>query len=182
LVQDLLSQNASVTVLDLPKADWARLPSSVKKVKADILSKKQLEGSFKGVEIVYHLAARTDIDGKTLDDYKVNFDGTKNVIDEASKVPSLKRFVFYSTQLVVGLFNETRFIDESEPFRTKTAYGHSKIAGEKVVTKICGNKKIPFTIIRPTSVYGPWGEAPYREFFKAIKEKNTSMLGKLVIW
>ncbi len=54
-----------------------------------------------------------------------------NLIEECAGAGSVERFVFYSTQLVVGLFNETRFIDETEPYRTKTAYGESKIEGEQ---------------------------------------------------
>jgi nucleoside-diphosphate-sugar epimerase len=86
---------------------------------------------------------------------------------------------------VVGLFNETRFIDETEPYRTKTHYGQSKIEGEKVVTEYCVKAHMPYTIIRPTSVYGPWGEAPYRAFFQTIKKRRYFHVGKannLVSW
>lgn len=148
------------------------------------MDKASLQGVFKGVDIIYHLAARTDIDGKSLDDYAVNFEGTQNVIVEASKNKP-ERFVFYSTQLVVGLFNETRFIDESEPYKTKTHYGQSKIEGENIVKKYARKYHMDYTIIRPTSVYGPWGEAPYKEFFKAIKNRRYLHVGKaanLVSW
>lgn len=185
LVEDLLGAGAKVTVLDLPTGHWERVPNKVKQIKADILQKSDLTGSMNGIDIVYHLAARTDIDGTKLHDYRVNFEGTQNLIEEATETKRLERFVFYSTQLVVGLFNETRCIDENEPYRTKTAYGQSKIEGEKVVKKLCQKAGIPFTIIRPTSVYGPWGEAPYKAFFLAIKNRRYFHVGKannLVSW
>ena len=174
-----------MAVLDLPTADWDRLPDKASRIKADIMDKDSLRGSLKGVNIIYHLAARTDIDGKSLADYSVNFDGTRNLIEEVRKSKSMERFVFYSTQLVVGLFNETRFIDETEPYRTKTYYGQSKIEGEKIVKKYCEKVSLPYTIIRPTSVYGPWGEAPYRAFFQTIKRKRYFHVGKannMVSW
>lgn len=185
-IGELIAQGATVTALDLSTADWAKLPQKgVKCIEADILDASSLRGTTKDIDIIYHLAARTDIDGKTIEDYRVNYEGTKNLIDEASKNKNLERFVFYSTQLVVGLFNETRFIDETEPYRTKTAYGESKIEGEKVVKKYCERAKIDYTIIRPTSVYGPWGEAPFRQFFQTIKRHRYFHVGKagnLVSW
>lgn len=177
LTLDLLKRGAKVVVLDLPTADWSRLPKDVVRVKADILNRQSFSGRLEGIEIVYHLAARTDLDGKDLKDYSVNFDGTKNVILEAQKSGKLQRFVFYSTQLVVGIFNETRFIDESEPYRTKTVYGQSKIEGEKVVKKYCKKYGVPYTTIRPTSVYGPWGGEPYKAFFATIKKGRYFHVG-----
>lgn len=178
LIAELLNQGATVVALDLPTADWSSLPKSVRRISADILDKKSLVGAFDAVNIVYHLAARTDLDGKKLSDYAVNYEGTKNVFVEASKNRSISRFVFYSTQLVVGLFNEKRFIDENEPYRTNTVYGQSKIEGEKIVKKLSTKSGVDYTIIRPTSVYGPAGGAPYKDFFKTIKGGKYFHVGR----
>jgi nucleoside-diphosphate-sugar epimerase len=185
LVADLIARGAVVTVLDLPGANWHNLPGGVAQVRADLLDGPSLHGAADGMQIVYHLAARTDIDSTVVDDYAVNFDGTEALIAECVRSGSVRRFVFYSTQLVVGLFNEARFIDESEPYRTKTAYGQSKILGEQAVIRLCEEAGIAYTILRPTSVYGPWGETPYREFFRAIKRRRYFHVGRadnLVSW
>ena len=185
LVTQLLAGGAAVTVLDLAGANWRNLPTGVTQIRADILDPRTLAGALDSIEIVYHLAARTDIDGESLEDYRVNFRGTQNVIEECAAAGGTKRFVFFSTQLVVGLFNETRFIDETEPYRTKTAYGQSKIEGEKVVHSTCTAAGIPYTIIRPTSVYGPWGEEPYKQFFRVVKRRRYVHVGRadnLVSW
>jgi nucleoside-diphosphate-sugar epimerase len=160
LIMELLKEGAIVTALDLPMTNWEKIPFGVRLVKADILKKSDLINVCDDIEIIYHLAAKTDLDGKTKNDYKVNYEGTQNLIEEAAKSQTLERFVFYSTFLVAGESNETRFIDETEPYRTKTVYGESKIEGEKIVKKCCSQFNIPFTIIRPTSVYGPWGGTP----------------------
>jgi nucleoside-diphosphate-sugar epimerase len=181
----LLRVGADVTVLDLPTADWTRFPAGVQAVKADILEEQSLRGVFDTIDIVYHLAARTDLDGKSVNDYKVNSEGTKNVLEESVRTRIPERFVFYSTHLVVGVFNETRFIEENEPYKTKTPYGESKIAGEEAVRDLCHQAGLAYTIIRPTSVYGPWGGTPYREFFRAIKSRRYFHVGKaanLVSW
>lgn len=185
LVEELLTRGAAVTVLDLPTANWDRMPQSVTQTKADILDRRALSRAVDTAEIVYHLAARTDLDGTMLADYDVNYTGTSNLIEECALSGQTRRFVFYSTQLVVGLFNEARFIDEREPYRTKTMYGRSKIEGERVVIDRCRRAGIPYTIIRPTSVYGPWGDEPYRGFFRAIKRHRYMHVGRaenLVSW
>jgi nucleoside-diphosphate-sugar epimerase len=178
LVLELLNRGANVTALDLPSADWARLPASVKTIKADILDKQALSNAFDNIEIIYHLAARTDLDGKNLSDYKANFEGTENIINQLKDSKTIKKLVFYSTQLVVGIFNETRFIDESEPYRANTVYGESKILAEKITINKCSELGIAYLIIRPTSVYGPWGGSPYREFFQAIKNSRYFHVGR----
>jgi nucleoside-diphosphate-sugar epimerase len=178
LVKELLSHKAIVSVLDLPDADWTRMPAEVTVIQANILDKNTLVGVFKNIDIIYHLAARADLDGKTIDDYAVNFEGTGNIIDEIANSKSKSRLVFYSTQLVVGIFNETRFINVDEPYKTKTLYGESKIEGEKVVIRKCKESNIPYAIIRPTSVYGPWGAAPFKEFFQTIKFRRYMHVGK----
>lgn len=125
----------------------------------------------------FHLAARTDINSDNVDDYYENYEGTE-VLLKWVNIKVLNRFVFYSTQLVVGLRNETRFIDNSEPYWTRTAYGESKIKAEKILKKYCLKNNISYVIIRPTSVYGPFGKEPYRDFFLTIKNKRYFNIGR----
>lgn len=174
----LLKQNANVSVLALSTDDCSHFPDEVRVVRANINNRSELNGLFGDQQFVFHLAARCDLDGKELSDYATNYEGTVNVIEEMKKEKSLTRFVIYSTQLVVGIFNETRFIDKSEPYRTKTLYGKSKILAEKSTIELCNKYNIPFTIIRPTSVYGPYGKEPYEGFFRMIREGKYFHIGK----
>lgn len=185
LTAELVALGAVVTVLDLPTAHWDRVPDGVARVQADLLDPASLRGTVEGIEVVYHLAARTDLDGTTVEDYRVNFDGTKNLLDEVAAAGTVQRFVFYSTMLTVGVADTTRFLDETTPYRPDTLYGESKIAGEKVVLAECARIGVPYTIIRPTSVYGPWGGAPYDSFFRTVKSRRYVHAGKaenLVSW
>ena len=174
----LLERGDTVTIVELPTADCSHLPPEVRVVRANINRKNELAGIFENQQIVYHLAARTDLDGRHIKEYETNYAGTVNVIEEIRRGGGVKRFVFYSTQLVVGLFNETRFIDESEPYKTTTIYGKSKILGEKSTVDLCTKYSIPFTIIRPTAVYGPYGKEPYQNLFKLIREGRYFHIGK----
>lgn len=178
LVAALLARGAQVVALDLPGAHWERLPAAAQSYAADLLDSSSLEAGLEGFDIVYHLAARTDLEGKDPTDYAANTEGTAHLIRALGHAGFQGRFVHYSTQLVVGLFGETRFIDASEPYRTATAYGQSKIESELIVERECSRRGIEFTIIRPTSVYGPFGGAPYREFFQTIKRGRYVHVGR----
>jgi GlcNAc-P-P-Und epimerase len=178
LIDQLIKSGCQVTIVDLPGADWTRVPNGVERFRIDILKPEELAKLPNTFDTVFHLAARTDLDGTGVSDYSVNYTGTENLIRQLKDCKGLRRFVFYSTQLVIGLFNETRFLDEREPYRTNTPYGESKILGEKATIKACSEANIPYTIIRPTSVYGPGGKAPYREFFATIRNHQYFHVGK----
>lgn len=177
LANELNRLGAKVTVIDKNDKPFVNLHKNISKQKANITKIKELRLINNKYDYVFHLAARTDINSNDVSDYFENYEGTEKLLKWLDK-KNLKRFVFYSTQLVVGLFNETRFIDENEPYKTKTAYGESKILGEKVVNKYCKQNKISYVIIRPTSVYGPYGKEPYRDFFLTIKNKRYFNIGK----
>jgi nucleoside-diphosphate-sugar epimerase len=178
LVRVLCESGARVIVIDLPDVDYSQLPPDATIIKANIMNSYLHENVFADADFVFHLAARTDLNSKKIDAYEVNYEGTRRIIHALRNNGKLIRFVLFSTQLVVGLFNETRFIDETEPFMTRTAYGESKILAEKVTQEECIKANIPFTIIRPTSVYGPFGKTPYREFFQTILRKKYFHVGK----
>jgi nucleoside-diphosphate-sugar epimerase len=177
LVKALCALGARVRVLDLPSADFAALPKEVEIVRGDLLDRTILPEAVAGADIIFHLAAKTDLSGRVLKDYAVNHEGTRHLLDALRGQRQLSRFVFFSTQLVVGIFNEKRFIGPGEPYRTKTLYGESKIAAEKVVVSSCDSYGIPYTILRPTSVYGPFGRQPYREFFLSITRRRYFHIG-----
>jgi GlcNAc-P-P-Und epimerase len=177
LVQALIQTGARISVVDLPTADFSPLPDGITIVKQDILEADRFRDILLDADFVFHLAARTNLNGKNIEDYLVNYEGTRQLLSVLRGSRKLSRFVLYSTQLVVGLFNVTRFIDENEPYRTKTLYGESKILAEKLTRNFCTEYKIPYTIIRPTSVYGPYGQEPYRDYFLSIKRGHYFHIG-----
>jgi nucleoside-diphosphate-sugar epimerase len=178
LVQALKQAGACISIVDLPTADFSHLPDGVTIIKQDILQAERFRDVLLNADFVFHLAARTDLNGKSIEDYRVNYEGTRQILSVLQDNHKLSRFVLYSTQLVVGLFNETRFIDETEPYRTKTIYGESKVLAEKLTRDLCKEYKLPYTILRPTSVYGPYGKEPYREYFLSIKRGYYFHIGK----
>lgn len=124
-------------------------------------------------QYVIHLAARTDLDSDSIEDYKVNIDGVRNICIAVSKCSSVKRVLFASSMLVC----KSGYIPENEfDYSATTAYGQSKIEGEHIVRSY--QEKIPPSIIfRPTSLWGPWFGEPYSLFFDMVLNGTYFKIG-----
>jgi nucleoside-diphosphate-sugar epimerase len=118
-------------------------------------------------DFVIHMAARTDLDGKSLEEYRANIKGVENVILATNNTPSIKKIIFASSRLVCEIGYQPK--DEFD-YKPSTIYGESKIIGEKIVraSKI---ENTNWIIVRPTSLWGPWFGAPYKNFFDIIERK-----------
>lgn len=115
--------------------------------------------------IVVHLAARTDLNGRTIEDYSANTDGVVNIIKCCNLFPEVKRVIFASSMLVCRLGYIPGRDDDYCP---TTAYGESKVLGEKMVkSSICND--LEWIIVRPTSLWGPWFDKPYKNFFDVVR-------------
>lgn len=104
-------------------------------------------------DYVFHVAGATK--GVSYEDFRLaNVLPTQNLIEAlASDHPSVKRFVFVSSQTAYGPSNAgppTRESDEPKPVEH---YGRSKLEAERVVQQY--GARLPWTIIRPSGVYGP---------------------------
>ncbi|RZK44517.1 MAG: NAD(P)-dependent oxidoreductase [Hymenobacter sp.] len=133
---------------------------------ADILDYAKLENIFKDFspDIIVHLAAVTDLDGKTAEYYKANTEGTTNIVKIAAALPTLRRVLFTSSMYVCQPGYIPRDYDDYKPH---TPYGQSKVDGELLV-KRSPKQQYDWVIIRPTSIWGPWFGIPYIDFFKVV--------------
>ncbi|ARV15520.1 NAD-dependent epimerase/dehydratase family protein [Polaribacter sp. SA4-12] len=137
--------------------------------KIDILDKESLNEVFSSFkpDFVLHMAAKTDLDGETLEDYNANIKGVENIIEATNNTPSIKKIIFASSRLVCEIGYQPK--DEFD-YRPSTVYGESKIIGEKIVrsSKI---ENANWIIVRPTSLWGPWFGIPYKNFFDIIERQ-----------
>lgn len=114
-------------------------------------------------DLVVNLAARTDLDGATLADYDSNTVGVQNVLDATRAVGTVGRIALTSSRYVHRTEIFPSRDDEYSPF---TRYGESKVETERIVRS--SNLEIPWILIRPTSIWGPWFRIPYRMFFDTV--------------
>jgi nucleoside-diphosphate-sugar epimerase len=114
---------------------------------------------------VVHLAARTDTLSNSLDDYRVNTEGTTNILRCVQMIPNLQRIIITSSQFV---FAPPGLPKSDEDYNPIGAYGMSKSISEKS-TKAAGLHCV-WTIIRPTNVWGPWHPRYPKEFWLVLKK------------
>ena len=119
-------------------------------------------------DYIVNLAARTDLDGLSVDEYRVNTDGVSNILECCKRLSTLNRVIFASTKLVTPT---DALVSDLNDYQPDTLYGESKAIGEKIIES---NGHIRnWIIVRPTSIWGPWSIAdhiPYGMFFKIIEK------------
>lgn len=111
---------------------------------------------------VVHLGARTDLEGRRVADYDSNTDGTMAIISASNKSKTATRVIYASSRLVCRIGYQPTADDDYCP---PNAYGASKVEGELLVRRLATKT---WTILRPTSIWGPWFGVPYRDFFDTV--------------
>ncbi|MFO7944162.1 MAG: NAD-dependent epimerase/dehydratase family protein [Anaerolineales bacterium] len=82
-------------------------------------------------------------------------EGAVNVLEVLRDVDFVDRFLYISSSMIYGDFEEIP-APEDHPKRPKDVYGGTKYAGE-VMTETFGRRYgIPYSIVRPSAVYGPY--------------------------
>lgn len=116
-------------------------------------------------EAILHMGARTDLEGRTIDDYSANVAGVANLLKAAISGSSVRRVLFASSMLVCRLGYSPR---SDVDYCPNTIYGESKVAGEQII-RTAGALPFTWSILRPTSIWGPWFGSPYRSFFNTVR-------------
>lgn len=133
--------------------------------KADVLDKEGMIQCFRDFQpdAVFHLAARAECDENTTVErgYRMNTEGTQNVLDAIRNTPSVKRCVIVSSQFVCGPDHPPK---DDFDFHPVTVYGESKVMTEKLTR--AANLDCIWTLVRPTNIWGPWHQRYTREFWK----------------
>lgn len=172
VVQYLMEKEYEVYNIDIVRPRNAEHLSWWKNI--DINNYGDLSSAISEIEPSYiiHLAARTDLDGKNIDDYAANVNGVKNLLDIIKNTRSIKKVVLASSMLVC----KVGYIPQSETdYYPTTAYGESKVETEKLIR--AANLPCDWVIIRPTSIWGPWFGVPYRNFFDTIMKRYYFHIG-----
>lgn len=138
--------------------------SSAHIIKGDILNRRKISNCIKKVKpsTILHLAAIhyiPECNKNPKKTYKVNINGTRNIL-KAITVLNLKPFfVFISSAAVYA--NSSGGLKEVNKLRPICIYGITKLLGEKITKQVCLKERIPYTIIRLFNVYGPNDGTPH---------------------
>ena len=139
----------------LSRSTGSKKISTVKHHQLD-LSKKVLNlEQFKGIECIFHTAAKAGIDGRYNDYYTANYLGTKNILNLAKDI-GVKYFIYTSSPSVV--FSGKPISDGNEKLsyvsNRVSPYSHTKALAEEAVLHANNNHAFLSTSLRPHLIWG----------------------------
>lgn len=107
-------------------------------------------------QVIVHLAAVSHAGRSNKDPYST-FDHSLRTLENAldcARSGSVEHFVFLSSSMAYGNFL-TEAVDEGHPLNPIGIYGALKVAGELMVVAYHQVFGLPYTILRPSALYGP---------------------------
>ena len=130
--------------------------AGVNQIQGDLSNPEDVHTAVKGMDIVFHVAARPGVWGKFSDYYNTNTVGTKNIVD-ACLAHGVKRLIHTSSPSVVFTAGDMEGADESVPYATTfhTHYVKTKKLAEDYVLGAVKDKGLQAVILRPHLIWGP---------------------------
>ena len=172
LIERFMSENYDVCNLDFNEPKISEHKSIWKNVDLRVYADVERELISFNPDYIVHLAARTDLDGKTIAEYDSNTLAVENLLRAIKKLDNLKKIIITSSMLVC----KVGYIPKSDrDFAPSTLYGESKVITENLVWKT--QPDCDWAIVRPTSIWGPWFGAPYRNFFDMVIARKYFHIG-----
>jgi nucleoside-diphosphate-sugar epimerase len=104
---------------------------------------------------IVHLAAVAHANRSNKDPYST-FDHSLRTLENALDIArdASEHFIYLSSSMVYGNF-QAEAVEEDHPLNPIGIYGALKVAGEKIVIAYQQVFNLPYTIIRPSALYGP---------------------------
>lgn len=132
----------------------------------DLLNKDSINSVLKDVDLIYHLAALVSYTESKDLIWKINVEGTRNLLNVAVDIP----VIYMSSTAVYGKKLSKIPADENSSLKPTDFYGKTKLEAEKLVLKSNGIS------LRCADIYGPSFEEGYFKVFELLER------GKMVIF
>jgi UDP-glucose 4-epimerase len=184
LVERLLAKGYTVTVLDNLSAGSRTFLTDCEKntrfgfICADLLNFEALQEAMAGVEVVFHLAANSDITQSRLEtdlDLRLGTLATYNVL-EAMRLAGVSQIIFASSSVVYGEPTVMPTSEDYGPLFPISFYGASKLAAEALISAYCHNFGFKAWIYRFANICGRHGTHGVIVDFIRKLQSNSSRL------
>lgn len=147
-------------------------------IRGDIRNSVLVESTFQQwwPEAVVHLAARAGV-RPSISQARLyestNVTGTVNILEAAAKV-GVKKIIFGSSSSVYGYNAKTPFAEGDPLLAAGSPYAATKIAGEALCSAYANIYRLPITILRFFTVYGPRQrpDLAIHRFFRQIRNRE----------
>lgn len=158
LVKALIKKGYQVRALVRNDSNCLNLKNlNIETLYGDLLDYASLESALKGCTFLFHTAAHYSFWDASKDlIYKVNVDGTRNILNAALKT-RVKKVVYTSTVGCIGISKNGTPGNEETPMDLSTlsnSYKHSKYLAEREAIKFFEGG-LPVVIVNPSTPIGP---------------------------
>lgn len=114
-----------------------------------------------------HIVPRNEVESNSF--FKVNVEGTRNLLNSLEDCNNLKSFIFISSVSVYGL-NHGQFVSETFGLNASDPYGLSKVKAELDIKKWCNAKDLNCLILRLPLLIGENAPGNLASIIRAIKK------------
>lgn len=152
LLDALRAEDRPVRVLVRPTSDARQCRAlGAEVIVADPMDPAAIGGAMQNVSVVFHLAAATRARSET--EYeRANIGLTRALMTAAQAAEAPPRVVYLGSLAAVGPTHDGEPVHEDEIPHPITAYGRTKLAGERIAL---GTEGVAAIALRPPTVYGP---------------------------
>ncbi|RLN03003.1 cinnamoyl-CoA reductase 1-like [Panicum miliaceum] len=140
----------------------ARNPERLTLVRADPLDKESLAAAFRGCEGIFHTASPVTDDPPAVD-------GTRNVINAAADVGSVRRVVFTSSIGAVYMdprhgpgaevdetcWSDLEYCKNTKSHNKQNWYCYAKTVAEQAAWELAKQRQVDLVVVNPSLVLGP---------------------------
>ena len=189
LVKSLLEKGNSVTIFDdfsnsTKESISSLIEMGVKIIEGDITKPLEIINAVKDHEIVIHLAAKISVSesiSNPLQTYRVNVEGTKNILTACEK-NNVKKLIAASSAAVYGEGDPNVKLTEEAELNPISPYGQSKVKMESVIKEFESKHDINCIMLRFFNIYGVGQTSEYAgvitKFLERIEQgKSLEIFG-----
>lgn len=162
LVEDLIERGYNVTVMVQPGRSTGLLDEmNLTQVEGDLLDQQSIQDITKGQDAIIHIAAITDVwPAKAPKYWKVNVEGTQNIIDACLK-NGIQRLIHCSSASGFLYGSKDQPGTEETPGTSGLLdYIDSKKKGQQIVLDAVKEKGLQAIVVCPTFMIGPKDSKP----------------------
>lgn len=182
IVEKLRAAGHSVRALVRPQSDTTWLATQgVELAHGDVTDADSVRRACRGIERVFHSAARVGDWGPWSEFVEITINGTRNVID-AVQAEGVARYIHISSISVYGhVDGEGLVLDETAPLGVNlhrwSYYSRAKVSAEQLVWEAHHAGRIRATSIRPSWLYGPRDRATIPRLADNIRRGRAKLIG-----
>ncbi len=183
IVEHLLRAGRKVRALVRPGSDtqWLTSQQGVELAQGSLEDEGSLIEACKGVDVVYHSAAKVGDWGPWCEFEEITVKGTERLLKSACAA-NIKRFVHISSISCYGHPDgDNLVLDETSPLGQNlyrwSYYTRSKVIAEELVQKAHRERGLEIVIIRPSWLFGERDRVTVKRVINAIRSGSMKIIG-----